>query len=427
MASNAQKKPPVKKRRANGYKMPDRIPKGEVMTDISNNKWVINSSIGIGGFGEIYSAAKESNKSQNNYVIKVEPSENGPLFCEKTVYLKIGKIEDIKDFMRLHKLKSLGMPTFYGCGTHMCNNTKFRFLVMERYGKDLWSIFIENGRIFPPPTVFRIGIQVLDVLEYIHGKSYVHADIKGANLLLGLSKGFENQVYLVDFGLAARYPSEFKPNPKKAHNGTLEYTSRDAHVGVTTRRGDIEILGYNMIQWLSSSLPWEKLTNPSEVESQKNERMKDCNKFVKNWVKDSGAADIMSKFLERTCKLGALEDPNYDLLRRDLHSGASTNKLSFSPPKSPRKSPKAVTGKSVKVVNTNKDVRAADPDEPVSKRTRGNRPKVCYVEDDEAEEDEDEDDGDMFKLTPPKEKSKRSWKDAPTIVSCTEVYSSKKY
>lgn len=71
----------------------------------------------------------------------------------------------------------------------------------------------------------------LDVLEYIHSKSYVHADIKGANLLLGLNKGYENQVYLVDFGLAARYPSEFKPNPKKAHNGTIEYTSRDAHVG----------------------------------------------------------------------------------------------------------------------------------------------------------------------------------------------------
>lgn len=71
MASNPKKIPPVEKRRANGYKMPEPIPKGEVMTDISDNKWVINTSIGIGGFGEIYSAARESSKSQDTFVIKV--------------------------------------------------------------------------------------------------------------------------------------------------------------------------------------------------------------------------------------------------------------------------------------------------------------------------------------------------------------------
>lgn len=71
----------------------------------------------------------------------------------------------------------------------------------------------------------------LDVLEYIHSKGYVHADIKGANLLLGRVKGSENQVYLVDFGLAARYTDQYKPDPRRAHNGTLEYTSRDGHEG----------------------------------------------------------------------------------------------------------------------------------------------------------------------------------------------------
>jgi len=32
--------------------------------------------------------------------------------------------------------------------------------------------------------------------------------------------------------LASHYSQkEYKPDPKKAHNGTIEYTSRDAHVG----------------------------------------------------------------------------------------------------------------------------------------------------------------------------------------------------
>lgn len=81
-------------------------------------------------------------------------------------------------------------------------------------------------------TVFSFQI---DVLQYIHSKTYVHADIKGGNLLLGLQKGTENQVYLVDFGLASHYSQkEYKPDPKRAHNGTIEYTSRDAHIGGDT-------------------------------------------------------------------------------------------------------------------------------------------------------------------------------------------------
>lgn len=43
----------------------------------------------------------------------------------------------------------------------------------------------------------------------------------------------QDHVYLVDFGLASHVTkkSEYKLDPKKAHNGTPEYTSRDAHMG----------------------------------------------------------------------------------------------------------------------------------------------------------------------------------------------------
>lgn len=78
-------------------------------------------------------------------------------------------------------------------------------------------------------VIFQILLQ-LNVLEYIHNRTYVHADIKGANLLLDIKT--QNYVYLVDFGLASHYTTkEYKLDPKKAHNGTIEYTSRDAHMG----------------------------------------------------------------------------------------------------------------------------------------------------------------------------------------------------
>jgi len=63
----------------------------------------------------------------------------------------------------------------------------------------------------------------------------VHSDIKSENLLVELNTGIKyDQVYLVDFGLASsctKLSTELKVDPKKAHNGTLQYTSRDAHMG----------------------------------------------------------------------------------------------------------------------------------------------------------------------------------------------------
>ena len=61
------KKVPVKH---GAWKMPPPLPVGELLTDFSGKQWRIGSSVGKGGFGEIYSASstKGSNK---DYVIKV--------------------------------------------------------------------------------------------------------------------------------------------------------------------------------------------------------------------------------------------------------------------------------------------------------------------------------------------------------------------
>ena len=48
---------------------------------------------------------------------------------------------------------------------------------------------------------------------------------------------FPIQIYLVDFGLASKYSSGgehkvYKEDPRKEHDGTIEFTSIDAHRGV---------------------------------------------------------------------------------------------------------------------------------------------------------------------------------------------------
>ena len=55
-------------------KMPPPLPKGEVVIDaIEKRKWTVGSSIGKGGFGEIYTASKHGSSSGGNaeFVIKI--------------------------------------------------------------------------------------------------------------------------------------------------------------------------------------------------------------------------------------------------------------------------------------------------------------------------------------------------------------------
>lgn len=108
-------------------------------------------------------------------------------------------------------------------------------MAMDRLGSDLEKVLEHNGGRLRKSTVLQLGQRLVAVLEYIHENEYVHADIKAANLMLGYRD--PEQVYLADYGLSYRYcpdgvHKEYKENPKKGHNGTIEYTSLDAHRGL---------------------------------------------------------------------------------------------------------------------------------------------------------------------------------------------------
>lgn len=200
--------------------------------------------------------------------------------------MRNAKSDDIESFKKNQKLKSLGMPEFVAMGSQDINSIKHRFIVLPRFGRDISKIFNEQKNKFPLHTVYRLGIQALNVLQYIHERTYVHMDIKGSNILLGFGKGGDEQTYLLDFGLACHYNTkDFKPDPKKMHNGTIEYTSRDAHQGVPTMRGDIEVLSYNLIEWAGAQLPWvtkNLLNKPVDVHKSKEEFMKAPEQSLKN-------------------------------------------------------------------------------------------------------------------------------------------------
>lgn len=362
-------------------KLAEEFPPGEVLTDNGKKSWKLGTPIGQGGFGLIYLADENSAKpvgSDAPYAIKVEPIDNGPLFSELKFYMRAAKPEMIQNWIKSHKPKTLGVPRYWGFGLHDKGGKKYRFMVIDRFGTDLQKKFEECGKRFPRKLVLQIGIRMLDILEYIHEHEYVHADIKASNLMLSYND--PNQVYLVDYGLAYRYCldgdlKEYKEDPKRCHDGTIEFTSIDAHKGATpSRRSDVEILCYCMVQWLCGRLPWEdKLQDPIYVRDSKIKCQDNIPEFMSKCFSSQDKPDEIQRFMEEVKNLGYHDKPPYEKLRSILQAGFKTiqakddGKLEFSTVNGKASPPAKKATKRKQIVESD-DGAGDEEDSPVKKK-----------------------------------------------------------
>uniref|UniRef100_A0A3Q3W661 non-specific serine/threonine protein kinase n=1 Tax=Mola mola TaxID=94237 RepID=A0A3Q3W661_MOLML len=321
--------------------LPKPLPEGFIMSDTEKKRWKLGKIIGQGGFGLIYLASQDVDRpvpEDTDFVIKVEYLENGPLFSELKFYQRAAKPE-MQQWKRSRGLDFLGIPAYWGTGLAEYNNLSYRFMAMDRLGSDLQKICEHNGGRMKRGTVLQLGQGLLDTLEYIHENEYVHADIKAANLMLGYRD--PEKVYLADYGLSYRYcptrnHKEYKENPKKGHNGTMEYTSLDAHKGVSpSRRGDLQILGFCLLHWLCGSLPWDSvLRNPAQVQEAKARLMNHLPDSVQQLSASGASTDEVAQFLFYVQTLGYQDKPNYQHLKAVLASSV-TGSLDFSVAREP--------------------------------------------------------------------------------------------
>ncbi len=262
------------------------------------NKFTIIKKLGEGSFGLIYSA-----KSQHNwYAIKLEHRNRCQNLLENEAcimnYLKGKRIPSIKLF---------------------AHEPNFNILVMELMGKSLEQIFesLPNKKM-TINCVCKIGIQMLQILEYIHNKHIIHRDIKPDNFVMG--RGDKSKyVYLLDFGLAKKYRSSttlmhYRMIKKKNLTGTARYASINALNGLTqSRRDDLEAVGYVLMYFLKGKLPWQglRLKNKEDRYHKIMEIKRDtspsqlCHGFPKEF----------KKYVEYTRNLEYEDDPDYDMLK----------------------------------------------------------------------------------------------------------------
>ncbi|KAG5000643.1 Casein kinase 1-like protein 2 [Glycine soja] len=210
------------------------------------NKFRLGRKIGSGSFGEIYLGTNIQTNEEVAVKLESVKTKHPQLLYESKLYkiLQGGN----------------GIPNVKWYGVE----GEYNVLVMDLLGPSLEDLFNFCSRKLSLKTVLMLADQMLNRVEFVHSKSFLHRDIKPDNFLMGLGRR-ANQVYIIDFGLAKKYRDttthqHIPYRENKNLTGTARYASMNTHLGIEqSRRDDLESLGYVLMYFLRGSLPWQGL------------------------------------------------------------------------------------------------------------------------------------------------------------------------
>ncbi|XP_070147370.1 casein kinase I-like [Ovis canadensis] len=267
---------------------------------IAGGKYKLVRKIGSGSFGKVYLAINITNGEE--VAVKLEPQK--------------ARQPQLLYESRLYKLLQggIGIPRVWWYG----QEKDYNVLVMDLLGPSLEDLFNFCSRRFTVKTVLMLADQMISRLEYLHTKDFIHRDIKPDNFLMGA--GPRCNVFLVDFGLAKRYRDSrtkqhipYKEN--KSLTGTARYTSLNSHLGIEqSRRDDMESLGYVLMYFAKSSLPWQGI----KAVTMKQKYEKICEKKMATSVEAlcNGFPTEFATYLNYCRGLCFEEAPDYNYLRQ---------------------------------------------------------------------------------------------------------------
>ena len=254
----------------------------------------VHKQLGKGGFGQLYLG--RCIKENSLIAIKVED--------------KIARSHLISEYQILKEIAGEGIPNVYG----FHKGHKHNYLIMQLLGKSLDKLFTDMKKHFSIKTVCMIGYQMVQRIEYVHSKGYIHRDIKPGNFLIG--KNLESKkLYIIDFGLSKRYIDKttgkhviYKEG--KGLTGTARYVSLNTHYGADqSRRDDIEGVAYNLIYFAKGKLPWQGVKTKN-----KKEKHKKIMEFKEEYIPEKlcdGLPEEFPTLLKYARKLDFDEKPDY--------------------------------------------------------------------------------------------------------------------
>jgi len=306
-----------------------------VLTDTNNvisemdiriaGRFKLGRKLGSGSFGEIYIATDLGTNEEVAVKLEHSKTKHPQLHIECRFY-KIRHKGLTKDDISVEKDKirltddevmqgGVGIPLvkYYGI------EHDYNVMVMELLGPSLEDLFNFCNRKLSLKTVLLLADQLISRIEFIHGKNFIHRDMKPDNFLMGLGKK-GNLVYVIDFGLAKKFrdPRTHQHIPYREHKnltGTARYTSINTHLGIEqSRRDDMEALGYILIYFLSGTLPWQGLRAKTKAQKYEKISEKKLSTSVEELCK--GAPAEFATYHNYVRSLRFEEKPDYAYLRQ---------------------------------------------------------------------------------------------------------------
>lgn len=167
-----------------------------------------------------------------------------------------------------------------------------------------------------------IADQMIQRIEYIHSRSFLHRDVKPDNFLIGKGKK-SHLIHIIDFGLAKRYWTTTGDHipyvDNKSLTGTARYASVNTHEGIEqSRRDDLEGIFHVIMYLMKGSLPWMGLQAKSKKE--KYDKIRDCKKHTKLEELCKGCSPAFIDFGKYVKNLTFEEKPDYAYCRKLFHN-----------------------------------------------------------------------------------------------------------
>ncbi|XP_057438531.1 casein kinase 1-like protein 6 [Lotus japonicus] len=217
-----------------------------MMDHVIAGKFKLGRKIGSGSFGELYIAVNV--QTGEEVAVKLEPvkTKHPQLHYESKLYMLL------QGGTGIPHLKWFGVEGDYN------------IMAIDLLGPSLEDLFNYCNRKLTLKSVLMLADQLINRVEYMHSRGFLHRDIKPDNFLMGLGRK-ANQVYAIDFGLAKKYRDlqthrHIPYRENKNLTGTARYASVNTHLGIEqSRRDDLESLGYVLMYFLRGSLPWQGL------------------------------------------------------------------------------------------------------------------------------------------------------------------------
>lgn len=211
---------------------------------VLQSRYEIIKILGLGGMGAVYLAQDLRFSGITRYCALKE-------MISSTPDPQIRRLA-VQSFMReanlLVQLNHPGIPQIYDFFTEGVRS----YLVMEFVeGEDLENLLENREGLFKEEVVLDWGIQVCDVLIYLHSRNpaIIFRDLKPANIMLRDRQ--HNKIALIDFGIA----KAFEAGQKGTMIGTEGYSPPEQYEGVADPRGDIYALGATLHHLLTKRDP----------------------------------------------------------------------------------------------------------------------------------------------------------------------------